>query len=239
MLKPKLLFYLTQSQKISRREQTMKKTKRILMTITLLISAVFLLNAANLPAGNVQAASKGTYRAILQAYKRNDYRKVQRLSKKLPKKANEKCARKLNAKYRKAAKKVTGKMRKWNGVENYIPGFHWYAFSDINKNGKPELIVKYGCAETDAIIWVYEYKGGKYKKAKGGVYETWYPSLYNYTSGNGLVLQERRVSEDYCEIVTLVTLNKGRIKAKSIRERYFNSPKQKTTMPCQIKIYTR
>lgn len=47
----------------------MKKTKRILMTVTLLIAAVFLLNAANLPAGNVQAASKGTYRAILQAYK--------------------------------------------------------------------------------------------------------------------------------------------------------------------------
>ena len=217
----------------------MKKTKRILMTVTLLIASVFLLNAANLPAANVQAASKGTYRTILQAYKRNDYRKVQRLSKTLPKNANEKCARKLNAKYRKAAKKVTGKMRKWNGVKNYIPGIHWYAFSDINKNGKPELIVKYGGVETDAIIWVYEYKGGKYKKAKGAVYETWYPSLYNYTSGNGLVLQERGISEDYCETVTLVTLSKGRIKAKIIRDRYFNSPKQKTTMPCQIKIYTR
>lgn len=64
-----------------------EKTKRILMTVTLLIAAVFLLNAANLPAANVQAASKGTYRAILQAYKRNDYRKVQRLSKTLPKNA--------------------------------------------------------------------------------------------------------------------------------------------------------
>lgn len=217
----------------------MKKAKRILMTVTLLIAAVFLLNAANLPAANVQAASKGTYRAILQAYKRNDYRKVQRLSKTLPKNANEKCARKLNAKYRKAAKKVTGKMRKCRGMENYIPGIHWYAFSDINKNGKPELIVKYGGVETETTIWVYEYKGGKYKKAKGGVYETWYPSLYNYTSGNGLVLQERGISEDYCEIVTLVILNKGCIKAKIIRDRYFNSPKQKTTMPCQIKIYTR
>ena len=102
-----------------------------------------------------------------------------------------------------------------------------------------ELIVKYGGVETETIIWVYEYKGGKYKKAKGAVYETWYPSLYNYTSGNGLVLQERGISEDYCETVTLVTLSKGRIKAKIIRNRYFNSPKQKTTMPCQIKIYTR
>ena len=68
------------------------------------------------------------------------------------------------------------------------------------------MIVKYGGVETETTIWVYEYKGGKYKKAKGAVYETWYPSLYNYTSGNGLVLQERGISEDYCETVTLVTL---------------------------------
>lgn len=215
----------------------MKKTKRIILTVTLLITAVFFMNSANLPAGNVQAASKGTYRAILQAYKRNDYRKVQRLSKTLPKNANEKCARKLNAKYRKAAKKVTGKMRKWRGMENYIPGIQWYAFSDINKNGKPELIVKYGGVETDCSIWVYEYKGGKYKKAKGGIYDTWHASLHNYTSGNGLVLQERCISEDYCEVVTLVTLSKGRIKAKIVRERYFSSSKQKTTMPCEIKTY--
>ena len=66
----------------------MKKTKRILMTIPLLIAAVSFMNSANLPAGNVQAASKDTYRAILQAYKRNDYRKVQRLSKTSPIGAN-------------------------------------------------------------------------------------------------------------------------------------------------------
>lgn len=216
----------------------MKKTKRILMTITLLIVAVFFISSANLPAGNVQAASKGTYRTILQAYKRNDYRKVQRLSKTLPKNANEKCSRKLNAKYRKAAKKVTGKMRKWRGMENYIPGIQWYAFSDINKNGKPELIVKYGGVETDCSIWVYEYKGGKYKKAKGGIYDTWHASLHNYISGNGLVLQERPISEYDCEIVTLVTLSKGRIKTKIVRERHLSSRKQRTTMPCKIKTYT-
>ena len=149
----------------------MQKTKRLITILTLLIAAIFFINSANLPAGTVQAASKGTYRAILQAYRKND--------------------------------------------------------------------VKYGGVGTETTIWVYEYKGGKYKTAKGAVYETWYPSLYNYTSGNGLVLQERGISEDYCETVTLVTLSKGRIKAKIIRNRYFNSPKQKTTMPCQIKIYTR
>lgn len=74
-------------------------------------------------------------------------------------------------------------MRKWNGVKNYIPGIHWYAFSDINQKWKARINCEYGGVETETTIWVYEYKGGKYKKAKGAVYETWYPSLYNYTSG--------------------------------------------------------
>ena len=130
-------------------------------------------------------------------------------------------------------------MRKWRGMENYIPGIQWYAFSDINKNGKPELIVKYGGVETDCSIWVYEYKGGKYKKAKGAIYDTWHPTLHNYTSGNGLVLQERPISEYDCEIVTLVTLSKGRIKTKTVRERYLSSRKQRTTMPCTLKTCTR
>ena len=101
-----------------------------------------------------------------------------------------------------------------------------------------ELIVKYGGVETETTIWVYEYKGGKYKKAKGAIYDTWHPTLHNYTSGNGLVLQERPISEYDCEIVTLVTLSKGRIKGKTVRERYLSSGKQRTTMPCKIKTYT-
>ena len=52
----------------------MKKLKRLIATLTLLIAAIFFINSANLPAGTVQAASKGTYRAILQAYRKNDYR---------------------------------------------------------------------------------------------------------------------------------------------------------------------
>ena len=215
----------------------MKQTKRIIVAMTLLIMAVFFMNSNKLAGGSVQAASKGTYRAILKAYKRNDYRKVQRLSKKLPKKANEKCARKLNAKYRKAARKVTRKLGKWKAGGNFEWGVFWYAFSDINKNGRPELIVKYGRCSTDNVIWIYEYKNGKYKKAKGSIAEFWYPTVHNYTSGNGLVLQERFISERLSERVTLVTLKKGRIKQQFSRIREYDYKNQKTTMPCKINIY--
>lgn len=215
----------------------MKKTKRIIVAMTLLIMAVFFMNSNKLSGGSVQAASKGTYRAILKAYKRNDYRKVQRLSKKLPKKANEKCARKLNAKYRKAARKVTRKLGKWKADGNYEWGVFWYAFSDINKNGRPELIVQYGSCATDNVIWIYEYKNGKYKKAKGGIKELRYPAVHNYTSGNGLVFQEWLLSQRYGECVTFVTLKKGRIKQQFSRIREYDYKNQKTTMPCKINIY--
>ena len=215
----------------------MKKTKRIIVAMTLLIMAVFFMNSNKLSGGSVQAASKGTYRAILKAYKRNDYRKVQRLSKKLPKKANEKCARKLNAKYRKAARKVTRKLGKWKADGNYEWGVFWYAFSDINKNGRPELIVQYGSCATDNVIWIYEYKNGKYKKAKGGIKELRYPAVHNYTSGNGLVFQEWLLSQRYGECVTFVTLKKGRIKQQFSRIREYDYKNQKTTMPCNINIY--
>lgn len=46
----------------------MKRTKRILMTVTLLIAAVFFMNSANLPAGNVQAASASSMKKAYKKY---------------------------------------------------------------------------------------------------------------------------------------------------------------------------
>ena len=46
----------------------MKKTKRILMTVTLLIAAVFFMNSANLPAANVQAASASSMKKAYKKY---------------------------------------------------------------------------------------------------------------------------------------------------------------------------
>lgn len=53
----------------------MKQTKRIIMTLTLLIAAVFFMNSANLPAGNVQAASTSSMK---KAYKKVPYQKCKR-----------------------------------------------------------------------------------------------------------------------------------------------------------------
>ena len=46
----------------------MKQTKRIIMTLTLLIAAVFFMNSANLPAGNVQAASASSMKKAYKKY---------------------------------------------------------------------------------------------------------------------------------------------------------------------------
>ena len=46
----------------------MKQTKRIIMTLTLLIAAVFFMNSANLPAGTVQAASTSSMKKAYKKY---------------------------------------------------------------------------------------------------------------------------------------------------------------------------
>ncbi len=46
----------------------MKQTKRIIMTLTLLIAAVFFMNSAKLPAGHVQAASASSMKKAYKKY---------------------------------------------------------------------------------------------------------------------------------------------------------------------------
>lgn len=46
----------------------MKRTKRIIMTVTLVIAAVFFMSSANLPAGNVQAASASSMKKAYKKY---------------------------------------------------------------------------------------------------------------------------------------------------------------------------
>lgn len=186
---------------------------------------------------NITAAPKSTYKKILAAYKKNDYKKVKKLSKKLPTNAKEKCVKKMKSKYKKAAKKVIKKI----GMFDYRsdkPGIKYYGYSDVDKDGKPELIMKYGMGEQDSTIRIYQYKGGKYKRVKGSA-DGWHTGIYNYTSGNGLVLKNGGQTDGNAvyESVRLVTIKKGRMKTKVIRERYIKDLNKRVNMPCAIKLY--
>lgn len=183
---------------------------------------------------NVNAAQKSTYKKILAAYKRNDMKKVRKLSKDLPAMANEKCVKKMKSKYKKASQKVIDKIGFFDGGEQ--PAIMYYGYSDVDKDGKPELIIRYGASEQGSTIRIYQYKGGKYKKVKGSA-DGWHTVIYNYTSGNGLVLKDSMAADKVYERVRLVTLKKGRMKVKVIRKREFKDFNDRLLLPCVIETY--
>lgn len=183
---------------------------------------------------NVNAAQKSTYKKILAAYKKNDMKKVRKLSKNLPAMANEKCVKKMKSKYKKASQKVIDKIGFFDGGEQ--PAIMYYGYSDVDKDGKPELIIRYGASEQGSTIRIYQYKGGKYKKAKGSA-DGWHTVIYNYTSGNGLVLTDAMTADKVYERVRLVTLKKGRMKVKVIRKREFKDFNDRLLLPCVIETY--
>lgn len=183
---------------------------------------------------NVNAAQKSTYKKILAAYKKNDMKKVRKLSKNLPAMANEKCVKKMKSKYKKASQKVIDKIGFFDGGEQ--PAIMYYGYSDVDKDGKPELIIRYGASEQGSTIRIYQYKGGKYKKVKGSA-DGWHTVIYNYTSGNGLVLEDAMATDKFYERVRLVTLKKGRMKTKVIRNRVFDDLNDRVFFPCIIETY--
>ena len=183
---------------------------------------------------NVNAAQKSTYKKILAAYKKNDMKKVRKLSKNLPAMANEKCVKKMKSKYKKASQKVIDKIGFFDGGEQ--PAIMYYGYSDVDKDGKPELIIRYGASEQGSTIRINQYKGGKYKKVKGSA-DGWHTVIYNYTSGNGLVLTDAMTADKVYERVRLVTLKKGRMKVKVIRKREFKDFNDRLLLPCVIETY--
>ena len=183
---------------------------------------------------NVNAAQKSTYKKILAAYKKNDMKKVRKLSKNLPAMANEKCVKKMKSKYKKASQKVIDKIGFFDGGEQ--PAIMYYGYSDVDKDGKPELIIRYGASEQGSTIRIYQYKGGKYKKVKGSA-DGWHTVIYNYTSGNGLVLEDAMATDKFYERVRVVTLKKGRMKTKVIRNRVFDDLNDRVFFPCIIETY--
>ena len=183
---------------------------------------------------NVNEAQKSKYKNILAAYKKNDMKKVRKLSKNLPAMANEKCVKKMKSKYKKASQKVIDKIGFFDGGEQ--PAIMYYGYSDVDKDGKPELIIRYGAIEQGSTIRIYQYKGGKYKKVKGSA-DGWHTVIYNYTSGNGLVLKDAMTADKVYERVRLVTLKKGRMKVKVIRKREFKDFNDRLLLPCVIETY--
>lgn len=91
-----------------------------------------------------------------------------------------------------------------------------YCIYDIDKNGTPELMIKFGTCEADYKYRFYGYENGNAKY----LYTTsaGHTCLYSYPSANGIVLY---FSNQACEI-KLLTLNNGIVQSTILHSSGYN-----------------
>jgi hypothetical protein len=110
----------------------------------------------------------------LKAYQHGKYKLARKLFLKEPR-YHEKCVAHMSAKRRKAYQAVIRKFKK-----NKKHPLSYNSYTDINKDGHAELLVKYGAYEADYRTNVYEYHSGKVhcvgKMWSGHMYYACYPN---------------------------------------------------------------
>lgn len=170
-------------------------------------------------------AAKPNMKKVVNLYTKKKYKKAEKLAKKLPKTANEKAVRKMSSKMKKAYLKKVKAYRKNTGSFPYGGSYLWdYYLSDIDKNGVPELLLRYGSCEADVRLLVFTYKKGKAVKI-GEAYCS-HSSFYAYPSGNGLIVHSGHMASEY---VRKLSVSNGKLKISKIgSERFvdFQKPNQ-------------
>lgn len=178
----------------------MKKRKLFIFVLLFVIMLV--------PSKGIHAKSQGYYMSwFLKYYKAKDYSKARQNYNQMSKYANEKCVKKMSSKQKKAFKK---QLRKFNwydmDADNYLDQYY---YTDIDNDGKADLIVVTGFTAWQKMI-VYQYKKGKAIKA--GSMTVYHESLYAYPGHKGIVMIH---GLDFGERVGVSYLSKGRLKYKS------------------------
>ena len=126
-----------------------------------------------------QAAVKPSLSSMIKEYKAGHFKKGAKIAKKLPQKANEKCLKNMSSKMKKAYRK---KVMSFNtNISSHKPYIWDYFLTDIDNDGKAELLIEYGTCEADVRMLIYKYSSGKLKKI--GQFYCSHCSFYHYSNG--------------------------------------------------------
>lgn len=162
---------------------------------------------------------KTSAKNMLSLYEKRKYSDAQRMAKKLPKKANESCIRRMSTKMKQRYSRVLSSYFKPNRLE-----CQGYFLTDINKDKVPEMVVKFGSCEADMQIDVWTYKNNE--EIYCGMLGAGHSGYYAYPDGNGMIQQYGQMGY---EQLYKVYMSGTRVKVKKIgRERsggnYFELP---------------
>ena len=179
----------------------------------------------------VQAAKKETkYQKILRLYKNKQYTQVRKICKKLPKKANEKCLKRMPKKMKQA---YLDKVRSYQ-YTSYGKNLEQYFLTDINNDGKPELLIEEGSGEVQYRLIVYTYKNGNLKRI--GSTSGWHSRYYAYPNRNGLVIVRGQM---LLEEVRLLTMRGSKLKVKTIGTHTVENVDRYTDFPYELDGHRR
>lgn len=178
--------------------------KRILSVLALCLIFSMVLDSVN-----VYASASSNMEKVLTQYQKKNYKTAEKYNKKLSKYATETCVKKMTSNMKKAYKKV---ISTYSFKRNKKGRYLWEIFySDIDNDNKAELLIKYGSCEGDVYLRVYKYSKGK------AVYvahtDAGHSTFYAYPGHKGIV---RMCANMGYETIAILTLNKTKIKTKSL-----------------------
>lgn len=175
------------------------------------------------------ASAKSSYKRAITYYKKKQYTKANKVFRRLPKNISDAKAGKRTAKMKKAYRRVLNAYSKdMFGSKDYIWGYY---LTDINKDNKPELLVKFGTCEADARLRIYTYKNGKAKRVKT-IYCS-HSGFYAYPVGNGVIMHQAHMGY---ETVSLITMVNGKVRIKSLGSRETSNY---TSFPYSLNAHVR
>lgn len=133
-----------------------KKNRFIfLLKICCLVFCLGMLFCTNAAAASNSAYNRAIYQKAVSYYKKGKFSKANKYFKMLKKNANESCVKKMPKAMKKAYLEV---------LQSYYPErrstyYVWnYYLTDIDKDNKPELLIRFGSCEADARLIIYSYR---------------------------------------------------------------------------------
>lgn len=168
---------------------------------------------------------------VLKYYKAGDYEKAQTYNKKLSTYANGSDKGKLTSEMKKAYLKMVKKYKVWKmGEVPESPAMNAYYLTDLDNDGKAELLVKAGTCEQDMRVYGYQYKKGKTKRL--GSVEAVHTSISAYPKHSGVVMYSAITQ---CESMEVLSIKNGRLSLKMIGDRGDVNPY--FSLKCKLKSY--
>lgn len=197
--------------------------KKIFRFVSLLLLVVLVAGVV-VPSLPAKASEQSDMETVLSDYTAGDYASAKAANEKLPAVSKEACVKKMSAKMKKAYKKV---IAGYKGKPTTWFAFYYY-LTDLNNDGKAELLVYAGKTAATTKLRAYQYKGGKAKKiaeesggAQGAGLERYF---CEYPGHEGFIIYVRN-SMVMAEEIEVVTVQDGTFHHETIGQRVYDLTK--------------